>query len=211
MPDLTPEEFRRLGHRAVEWVAGYLENPARYPVLSRAQPGELIDALPAHGPDRAERMDTVLADFESLIVPAITHWNHPGFLAYFATSPSGPGILAELVIAALNANGILWKTSPAVTELELVVVQWLREWMGLQPDWFGLLFDTASISSLHAIAAARELAAPEVRSDGTNRSNSGALLLRTRAFFYREGRHRFGPRTEQRPQDRVRCVFPHGS
>jgi aromatic-L-amino-acid decarboxylase len=111
-------------------------------------------------------MDTVLADFESLIVPAITHWNHPGFLAYFATSPSGPGILAELLIAALNANGILWKTSPAVTELELVVVQWLREWMGLQPDWFGLLFDTASISSLHAIAAARELAAPEVRSDG---------------------------------------------
>ncbi len=157
----------------VDWIAGYLENPGAYPVLSRVRPGELTDALPAVGPEAPESMDAVLADFESLILPAITHWNHPGFLAYFATSPSGPGILAELMIAALNANGILWKTSPAVTELELVVVQWLRGWMGLREDQFGLIFDTASISSLHAIAAARELAAPDVRLTG----HPGATLV----------------------------------
>ncbi len=166
MADPNSGEFRRLGHQMVEWIATYLENPGAYPVLSRNQPGELIDALPASGPEAAESMDAVLADFEKLVLPAITHWNHPGFLAYFATSPSMPGILAEFLIAALNANGILWKTSPAVTELELVVVQWLREWMGMRQDQFGLIFDTASISSLHAIAAAREQAAPEVRVTG---------------------------------------------
>ena len=166
MPDLSPNDFRRLGHQMIEWIAAYLENPTKYPVLSTIRPGELIDALPSTGPENAESMDAVLADFESLILPGITHWNHPGFLAYFATSPSAPGIFAELMIAALNANGILWKTSPAITELELVVVQWLRDWMGLPADNFGLIFDTASISSLHAIAAARELAAPEVRATG---------------------------------------------
>ena len=166
MPDLSPDEFRRLGHQAVEWIATYLSDPNKYPVLSRNFPGELIDALPASGPEQPESMDAVLADFEKLIIPAITHWNHPGFLAYFATSPTVPGILAEMLVAALNANAILWKTSPAVTELELVVVQWLREWMGLLPDQFGLMFDTASTSSLHAIAAAREYAAPEVRKTG---------------------------------------------
>jgi aromatic-L-amino-acid decarboxylase len=166
MPDLPPEEFRRLGHQIVDWIAGYLENPGKYPVLSPAMPGELVDALPAAGPEKGEPLDAALADFEKLIIPAITHWNHPGFLAYFATSASAPGILAELLIAGLNANGILWKTSPAVTELETVVLGWLREWMGLPDDNFGLIFDTASISSLHAIAAAREMAAPEVRTTG---------------------------------------------
>ncbi len=166
MPDLPIDEFRRLGHNMVEWIADYLEHPERYPVLSRNQPGDLTDALPTSGPVQPEPMDRVLSDFEKIIVPAITHWNHPGFLAYFANTPSIPGILAEFLTAALNNTGILWKTSPAVTELELVVVQWLREWMGLHADQFGLIFDTASISSLHAIAAARELAAPEVRTTG---------------------------------------------
>jgi aromatic-L-amino-acid decarboxylase len=166
MPDLPVDEFRRHGHRMVEWIAGYLEHPEKYPVLSRNQPGDLMDALPATGPAEPEPLDRVFADFENLILPAVTHWNHPGFLAYFANTPSIPGILAEFLTAALNTNGILWKSSPAVTELELAVVQWLREWMGLPPDRFGLIFDTASISSLHAIAAARELAAPEVRTTG---------------------------------------------
>jgi aromatic-L-amino-acid decarboxylase len=166
MPDLPPDEFRRLGYQLVDWIAAYREHPERYPVLSRNKPGELMDALPASGPAQPEPMDDVLADFERIVLPAVTHWNHPGFLAYFATSAPGPGILAELLIAGLNSIGILWKTSPAVTELELVVVQWLREWMGLPPGHFGLIFDTASVSSLHAIAAARELAAPEVRTTG---------------------------------------------
>ena len=166
MPDLPPDEFRRLGHQLVDWVATYLEHPEKYPVLSRAKPGDLVDALPAAGPEKGEPLDLALADFEKLVLPAVTHWNHPGFLAYFATSASAPGILAELLIAALNTNGILWKTSPAVTELEIVVLAWLRQWMGLPDDNFGIIFDTASTSSLHAIAAARELAAPEVRTTG---------------------------------------------
>lgn len=168
MPDLSPEEFREAGHRLIDWVAEYLAEPERYPVLARVQPGELADTLPAHGPPEPERMDAILADFEKTILPAVTHWNHPGFLAYFATSASAPGILAELVAAALNTNGILWKTSPAVTELEITVLTWLSEWMGL-PKQFGIIFDTASTSSLHALAAARELAAPEFRTEG--RSN----------------------------------------
>jgi aromatic-L-amino-acid decarboxylase len=165
MPDLSPEEFQRVGHQLVDWIADYLSKPERHPVLSRNHPGELIDALPAHGPAQPESMEQVLDDFERVVLPAMTHWNHPGFLAYFATSASAPGILAELLIAGLNNNGILWKTSPAVTELEIVVLNWLREWMGLPPQ-FGMIFDTASISSLHAIAAARELAAPEIRQTG---------------------------------------------
>lgn len=166
MPDLSPDEFRRLGKQLVDWVADYLANPEKYPVLSSVRPGELVDLLPSSGPEAAESMDAVLEDFERLIIPAVTHWNHPKFLAYFATSASAPGILAELLIAALNTNAIVWKTSPAVTELELAVLAWLRQWMELPDDNFGLLFDTASVSSFHALAAARELAAPEVRTTG---------------------------------------------
>jgi aromatic-L-amino-acid decarboxylase len=182
MPDLAPEEFRRLGHQLVDWVATYLEHPEKYPVLSRAKPGELVDALPPSGPEKGEPLDLALADFEKLILPAVTHWNHPGFLAYFATSASAPGILAELLIAALNTNGILWKTSPAVTELETVVLAWLRQWMGLPDDNFGIIFDTASTSSLHAIAAAREMAAPEVRTTG--RAHKTLVLYQSEQAHY---------------------------
>ncbi len=163
---MTPEDFRLYGHQAIEWVATYLENPGRYPVLPNVKPGELTDALPASGPEHGEPMSAILADFRRLIVPAMTHWNHPGFLAYFAISASGEGILGELLTAALNGNGMLWKTSPAVTELEQVVLGWLREWSGLPANWFGLIYDTASTSSMHAIAAAREFADPESRTRG---------------------------------------------
>jgi aromatic-L-amino-acid decarboxylase len=111
-------------------------------------------------------MNVIMADFRRLIVPAVTHWNHPGFLAYFANSATGEGILGELFSAALNGNGMLWKTSPAVTELEQVVLAWLRQWSGLPANWFGMIHDTASTSSMHAIAAAREFADPESRTRG---------------------------------------------
>jgi aromatic-L-amino-acid decarboxylase len=166
---MTPEEFRRYGHQAIDWVAEFLTHVERYPVLPPVKPGELTDALPAHGPEQGESMDTILADFERLIVPASTQWNHPGFLAYFANSGTPEGILGELLTAALNGNGMLWKTSPAVTELEQVTLRWLREWSGLPADWFGLIYDTASIGSMHAIAAAREAADPESRTKGTSR------------------------------------------
>jgi len=163
---MTPEEFRRWGHEAIEWIAAYLENPERYPVLSQMKPGQLTDALPPAGPEKGEPMERIVADFERLIVPAMTHWNHPGFLAYFANSATPEGILGELFTAALNGNGMLWKTSPAVTELEQAVLGWLRQWCGLPESWFGLIYDTASVASMHAIAAAREAADPESRTKG---------------------------------------------
>ena len=147
-------------------MADYLGHPEHYPVLPRMKPGELVDALPPCGPEHGEPMSTILEDFRRQIVPAATHWNHPGFMAYFATSASGPGILGEMLAATLNMNGMLWKTSPAVVELEQVTLDWVRRWMGLPDGLFGIIYDTASTSSMHAIAAARELAAPEVRTEG---------------------------------------------
>ncbi|MCU1275023.1 MAG: hypothetical protein JWO48_2454 [Bryobacterales bacterium] len=147
-------------------MADYLDHPERYPVLPRMKPGELVDALPRCGPEHGEPMSSILEDFRHKIVPAATHWNHPGFMAYFATSASGPGILGEMLAATLNMNGMLWKTSPAVVELEQVTLDWLRLWMGLPEGLFGIIYDTASTSSMHAIAAAREIAAPEVRTEG---------------------------------------------
>src|SRR5436305_2103509 len=165
---MTAEEFRRYGHEAIDWVADYLENPGRYPVLPKVKPGDLVDALPPCGPEQGESMGAILADFDRLIVPAATHWNHPGFLAYFAISGSPPGILGELLTAALNMNGMLWMSGPAVTELEQVTLRWLRRWSGLPDDWFGEIFDTASLSSMHGIAAAREVADPESRTRGAS-------------------------------------------
>jgi aromatic-L-amino-acid decarboxylase len=164
---MTPDEFRRYGHQAIEWIAAYLENPERYPVLPRVSPGELTDALPASGPERGEPMDAILSDFDRLIVPALTLWNHPGFLAYFASSGTPEGIIGELLTAAVNGNGMLWKSSPAFTELEQVALKWLLQWSGLPEDWFGIIYDTASTSTMHAIIAARELADPESRSRGS--------------------------------------------
>jgi aromatic-L-amino-acid decarboxylase len=163
---LTTEEFRRFGHEAIDWVADFLDHPDRYPVLPPVAPGELTDALPRCGPERGEPMAAIMADFRRLIVPAMTQWNHPGFLAYFANSSPPEGILGDMLAAALNGNGMLWKTSPAVTELEQVTLRWLRQWAGLPDGWFGLIHDTASTGSMHAIAAARQLADPESRTRG---------------------------------------------
>jgi aromatic-L-amino-acid decarboxylase len=163
---MDAEAFRREGHRLVEWIASYLEHPERYPVLSRAKPGEVRSALPDHAPELGEPFDAILDDFERVIVPGITHWNHPGFFAYFAITGSGPGVLGEFLSAALNAQGMLWRTSPSVTELEEVVLGWLRNLLGLPPSFEGVIYDTASVSSLHALAAAREAAVAGVRARG---------------------------------------------
>jgi aromatic-L-amino-acid decarboxylase len=162
-------DFREFGHKLIDWVADYLESPERYPVLSQVKPGEIVNGLPAHGPMQGEPLDRIFEDFERVILPGITHWNHPRFLAFFANTSSPPAVLGELLAAALNANGILWKTSPAVTELEIVTLRWLLDWLGLPEDWFGMILDTASTSTLHAIAAARMAMAPETREDGAPR------------------------------------------
>jgi aromatic-L-amino-acid decarboxylase len=152
------EDFRRFGHQVVDWVADYWAHPERHAVLPDVQPGALVDKLPVSGPDEGEPMERILADFERQILPHVAHWNHPGFLAYFATSGSAPGVLAETLAAGLNNVGLLWKASPALAELEQVTLRWLADWMNLPADWFGMIHTTASDASLHAVMAAREAA-----------------------------------------------------
>ncbi|MFY9557411.1 MAG: pyridoxal-dependent decarboxylase [Blastocatellia bacterium] len=164
--DMSTEEFRRYGHRIVDWIADYLAHPEGYPVLSRNQPGEMKTAVPRQAPERGEAMEAMLADLDRIIVPGVTHWNHPGFFAYFATSGSAPGIFGEMLSAAFNVNAMLWRTSPSATELEEVTLEWLRQMIGLPDSFEGVIYDTASISTLCAIAAAREAADLNVREQG---------------------------------------------
>jgi aromatic-L-amino-acid/L-tryptophan decarboxylase len=172
--DMDPEAFRREAHRLADWIADYLAKPDRYPVLSRIAPGDIIRALPEDAPSTGESFDRIFDDFERIILPGITHWNHPGFFAYFAITGSGPGILAEFLAAALNVQAMLWRTSPAATELEEVTLNWLRRLVHLPGDFEGVIYDTASISTLHALAAARERSVPGVRAHGL----SGAARYR---------------------------------
>jgi len=159
--DLPTSELLRHGSEALEWIARYLDHPERVSVLSRAVPGEIREMLPTSPPELGEPLGDILRDFERQILPGITHWNHPGFFGYFATSSSVPGIIGEMLIAALDVKAMLWRTSPAATELEQVTTDWLRQMLGLSGGWFGFLNDTASISSMLALAAARE-AKPEL-------------------------------------------------
>jgi aromatic-L-amino-acid/L-tryptophan decarboxylase len=159
--DLPTAELREQGARLLDWIAEYLDHPERHPVVSPLAPGAVRASLPTSPPSTAESLERIIADFEQRILPGVTHWNHPGFFAYFSISSSIPGILAELLIAALDVNAMLWKTSPAATELEQVTMDWLRQLLGLGDGWFGLINDTASISTMLALAAARE-AKPEL-------------------------------------------------
>jgi aromatic-L-amino-acid decarboxylase len=146
--------FRRAADRALDELVRYWETLEARPVLSRVSPGALRAALPSAPPEEPEPVERILDDVFQQVVPGLTHWNHPGFLAYFVSSSSGPGVLGELLAAAFNANAMLWRTSPAATELELVVLDWLRQMMGL-PEQFGVIQDTASLSTLVALTAAR--------------------------------------------------------
>ena len=176
--DMDPEAFRREAHRIADWIADYLANPERYPVLARVKPGEVRSALPADAPATGESFESIFRDFENIILPGVTHWNHPGFFAYFAISGSAPGVLAEFLAAALNVQAMLWRTSPAATELEDVALGWLRQLIGLPDTFEGVIYDTASIATLHALAAAREVAVPDVRTSGlAARSNVGRLRV----------------------------------
>src|SRR2546427_6514760 len=163
---MESDEFRRHGYALVDWVADYLANSDRYPVLSRVSPGDVRNALPPSAPEHGEPFEQILQDFERIIVPGLTHWNHPGFLAYFAITASAPGVLAELLSAALNQQAMLWRTSPAATELEEVALGWLRRLLGLPDGFEGVIYDTASIATLHALTAAREVLVPDVRRAG---------------------------------------------
>ena len=162
----TPQELRRALHEAAEWVASYLETVGDRPVLARVSPGEIAASLPQSAPLHGEPLETILKDVDRLILPGITHWNHPSFFAYFGISGSGPGIVGELIAAALNVNAMLWRTSPAATELEQRTLAWVAEMLGLPAGWFGEITDTASASTLYALAAAREAAGVDIREQG---------------------------------------------
>jgi aromatic-L-amino-acid/L-tryptophan decarboxylase len=153
--DLPPDDFRAAMHRVADLVADYLEGVGDRPVLPPVSPGEVRRVLPASPPDEPEPIDTILDDYLRVIEPNLTHWNHPGFLAYFSITGSGPGILGETLAAALNVNAMLWRTGPAPTELEERVCEWLARMMDLPADFRGHINDTASSSSLVALAAAR--------------------------------------------------------
>jgi aromatic-L-amino-acid decarboxylase len=156
------EDFARVG----AWIEEYLRETRRYPVLSRAKPGDLSGALPQAPPAEPESFDAIFRDFEQLVVPGITHWNHPRFFAYFSISAAPVTILAEALAAALDVNAMLWRTSPAATELEDVTLGWLRQMLGLPPAFHGIIYDTASISGYTALAAARESLGLDIRERG---------------------------------------------
>src|SRR3954471_16435794 len=159
--DLPTSELLTHGRTALDWIARYLDHPERVSVLSQVVPGEIRQMLPVSPPEQPEPLGDILRDFETQIVPGITHWNHPAFFGYFATSSSVPGILGEMLVSALDVKAMLWKTSPAATELAQVATDWLRQMLGLSAQWFRIATDTASISSMLALAAARE-ARPEL-------------------------------------------------
>lgn len=151
-------EFREYAHEVVDWIAEYYENIESYPVKSQAAPGEILDRLPKTAPERGEPFDTLMRDFTDIIMPGITHWQHPSFFAYFPANGSFPSLLGEMLTAALGAQCMIWQTSPAAAELEERVMEWLRDMTGLPEDFNGVIQDSASTSTLCAVLSAREKA-----------------------------------------------------
>ncbi len=178
--DMNAADFRRYGHEIIDWIGDYLENMESRPVLALVRPNEFRAQIPESAPAQSEGMDAILADVDRLIAPALTHWNHPAFFAYFSISASAPGIFGELLAAAFNVNQMLWRTSPAATELEEVALSWLRQLLGLPVAFDGIIYDTASVSTMHAIAAARESLDLQIRERGMS-GREGLPLLRVYA------------------------------
>jgi aromatic-L-amino-acid decarboxylase len=164
--DIPPEIFRKHLHEVADWIADYRENIAKQRISPTAKPGAIIAALPAAAPEQGESLEQIFTDIDRLIMPGVMHWAHPQFMGYFGATTTAPGILAEMITAALNINAMTWRTSPVATELETVVLDWLRQWLGLPDDFNGVVYDTASISTMHALAAAREEASTSVRTLG---------------------------------------------
>jgi aromatic-L-amino-acid decarboxylase len=171
----TPE-IRDAARSVADWIAEYLDGVGDYPVLARVSPGEIRHGLPESLPEQGEPFQAMFEDFQNLILPGVTHWNHPAFFAYFSITGSAPGVLGEMLASALNVNAMVWRSSPAATELEERALAWLRDLLGLPPVFDGTINDTASSSSLYALAAAREAKLPEAR--------AGGLVGAPRARFY---------------------------
>jgi len=176
--DTPPEIFRKQLHQLADWIADFRESIANIRVAPDDKPGAIRAALPAQPPEQGEAFEKILADIDRLIVPGMVHWSHPMFLGYFGWTTTAPGILGEIATAPLNVNAMMWRTSPAATELETLVVDWVRQWMRLPEQFGGVVYDTASVGIMHALAVAREEVAPSTRKLGL----SGRLLPRFRIY-----------------------------
>ncbi len=177
---MSPEEFRTWGNEAVGWAARYLESIQTLPVVPGVRPGDTRALVPAHPPEAGESFGQILADLDRVIVPGMTHWNHPSFFAYFSSSASGPGIIAEFLAATFNSNSMLWKTAPSATELEETVMDWLRQMLGLPSEFMGISYDTASVGTFHALAAARNAVAGwDVAENGLSGPDAPRLSMYT--------------------------------
>jgi aromatic-L-amino-acid decarboxylase len=174
--DMPAEEFRRYGYEIVDWIANYFENIESYPVLSQVEPDWIGNNLPASAPETGEDFSAILKDVDRLILPGVTHWNHPNFHGLFSTSTSSVGVFGEMLTAAFDMKAMLWRTAPASTELEDVVLDWLRQMMDLPGHFEGIIYDTASVSTMHAIAAARERAGLHIRDQGMSGRDDLPLL-----------------------------------
>ncbi len=155
---MTPEEFRRHAHSMVDWMADFLEGVEQHPVRAQTRPGEIAAKLPETPPEQGEAMETIFADFQRDVLPGVTHWQHPRFFAYFPANSSPPSVLAEMLTATLGAQCMLWQTSPAATEMETRVLDWLRQMVGMPEGFTGVIQDSASSAILAAILTAREKA-----------------------------------------------------
>ena len=164
--DIPAVEFRKHLHDVADWIADFRENIATFRISPREKPGAIAAKVAAQPPEYGQPLDEVIADVDRIILPGVTHWAHPDFMGYFGATTTAPGILAEMFVAALNVNAMTWRTSPAATELETVVLDWLRQWLQLPDQFSGVVYDTASIGSMHALAVAREEAASQVRECG---------------------------------------------
>src|SRR5438874_5623102 len=164
--DTSPDEFRRQLHELADWIADFRENLGSLPVAPDDKPGAILAALPAEPPEEGEPFEKILGDIDQDIVPGMVHWSHPMFLGYFGWTTTAPGILGEIISAPLNVNAMTWRTSPAATELETLVIDWIRQWVDLPKEFDGVVYDTASVGILHALAVAREEAAPFARKRG---------------------------------------------
>ncbi len=176
--DMPPETFREAGHQLIDWITDFFESVYEIPVLPDVQPGDIRKQLPGAPPESGEPWHHIFEDINRIIMPGMTHWNHPRFFAYFSITGSGPGVLGELLAAALNNNAMVWKSGPSSAELEKVVLDWMRQMLGLPEDFWGIVYDTASVSSMHAIAAAREKIGMQIREKGmAGRSDLPRLRL----------------------------------
>ena len=164
--DMSPTELRSELHRMADWIADYRESIGARAIMPTLAPGVVTGGLSASLPEAPAPMSAIRRDFDDVVMPGIMHWGHPAFLGYFGSTSNGPALLGEMAAAALNVSAMTWKTSPAATELESVVLRWIREMIGLPTSFTGVVYDTASVAVLHALAAARELAAPSVRAHG---------------------------------------------